>query len=698
MLTPRHPRSLARLLLPWPVLLIAAMPAATLESRPSTAAQVSWLAQAPGKGEEVIPAEVQGWFDQAKTAYAKGNPAEALGLQQKVVSWVRAHLGPAHPFRARALNLLGILLSVMGSYREALAPSQEALQIYRELAKTNAVYMNDLGVALNNLGIRYSDLGQWQEALAPTMEAVQIRRELVKTNPAFRGDLAGSLINLGNRYTELGQWQEALAPTQEALQIYRELVKTNPALLNDLAAALNNLGLKYRDLGRRQEALAPTEEAVKIRRELAKTNSAFRGDLASSLDNLGIRYSELGRRQEGLAPTEEAVKLYRELAKTNPAVRGDLAGSLNNLGYRYRELGRRQEGLAPTEESLNIYRELAKTNPAFRDGLAGGLNNLGVRYSELGRRQEALAPTEEAVKLYRELAKTNPAFLGDLALALNNLGIRQLNLDEPEQARTAYEESLKIIRPLAATNPAFQEDLQRTLNNLEELNRKEGIRTGAEQVLAASDLRYLPRNDPTTPVKRAVVRLLPSFSGKRSGIGLIGTGFVVRREGDRAWIATALHVVRDPDDYGVATKVEAELFTGPLPTGLLPPRLEVVLSNDPKQAQSGDGPVVLEVRGLPPDIQPLPLATTPAQGALMVVGHPSNQGPWTVVTYPLLKTTDQALLLDGGLDSGASGSPVISASGQVVGVVYDSPQVSKSRPIAQVWAFPVKALAAKMSR
>lgn len=82
----------------------------------------------------------------------------------------------------------------------------------------------------------------------------------------------------------------------------------------------------------------------------------------------------------------------------------------------------------------------------------------------------------------------------------------------------------------------------------------------------------------------------------------------------------------------------------------------------------------------------------------MVVGHPSNQGPWTVVTYPLLKTTDQVLLLDGGLDSGASGSPVLSASGQVVGVVYDSPQVSKSRPIAQVWAFPVKALAAKMSR
>jgi hypothetical protein len=48
-------------------------------------------------------------------------------------------------------------------------------------------------------------------------------------------------------------------------------------------------------------------------------------------------------------------------------------------------------------------------------------------------------------------------------------------------ARSAYEESIAIFRPLAASNPAFQEDLQRASSNLEELNRKEGIRTGAKQ-------------------------------------------------------------------------------------------------------------------------------------------------------------------------------------------------------------------------
>lgn len=285
---------------------------------------------------------------------------------------------------------------------------------------------------------------------------------------------------------------------------------------------------------------------------------------------------------------------------------------------------------------MKIDRELAKNNPAFGRTLASSLGNLGTIYSVLGRRQEALSATEEAVKIYRKLAKINPSILDNLASSLNNLGLRQLELGQSEQARSTYEESIAIIRPLAANNPAFLRILQRTLNSREELNRKEGIRTGAKQVLPAADLSYLPKNDPSNVLKRSVVRLWPTFAGKKAGIGLLGTGFVVRREGDRAWIATALHVVRDPDDYGIATKVEAELFTGPLPAGLLPPRLQVARVQVPAASEAGDDLVVLELRGLPPDVQPLPLAAATPQGLLTVVGHPSNSEPWTVGRYQLL--------------------------------------------------------------
>ncbi|MFM1798247.1 MAG: hypothetical protein RLZZ117_525 [Cyanobacteriota bacterium] len=177
-----------------------------------------------------------------------------------------------------------------------------------------------------------------------------------------------------------------------------------------------------------------------------------------------------------------------------------------------------------------------------------------------------------------------------------------------------------------------------------------------DRVLGAADLTYLPRTDPTATVKQAVVRVLTTFDGQKPGAGPSGTGFVVKRQGDRAWIAAALHVVRYPGSDGLATKVEAELFTGPLPAGVLPPRLEVVLP--PPES-------------LPADVQPLPLAKAPPAGMVMVVGHPTDRPAWTVERFPILKSQDRHLWLEGRLDKGASGSPVLNGDGQVVGVAYE---------------------------
>ena len=429
-------------------------------------ASAALLAQAPGPADAGIPKEVQGWFDAAKAAAAKGDSAEALRLQKQVVAWVQANRPALDVFRARALINLGNFLNAVGQRQEALAPTEEAVRILRQVEGSQPEARRSLAIALTNLGNRYRDLGRRQEALASTEEAVKIYRELAKANQAYLNDLAASLNNLGVHYSNLGRRQEALAPTEEAVKIRRELAKTNPAYLNDLASSLTNLGGRYSELGRRQEALAPTEEAVKIYRELAKTIPAFLGDLARSLGSLGLRYSNLGRRQEALAPTEEAVKIRRELAKTDPAVLEDLARSLNNLGNRYSDLDRRQEALAPTEEAVKIRRGLAKTDPSVLEDLATSLNNLGNRYSDLGRRPEALAPTEEAVKIYRGLAKTDPAVLEDLAESLNNLGKRYSDLGRRQEALAQDQEGVKIRRGLAKTDPALEGNLAVALINL----------------------------------------------------------------------------------------------------------------------------------------------------------------------------------------------------------------------------------------
>jgi superkiller protein 3 len=156
------------------------------------------------------------------------------------------------------------------------------------------------------------------------------------------------------------------------------------------------------------------------------------------------------------------------------------------------------------------------------------------------------------------------------------------------------------------------------------------------------------------------------------GIGQLGTGFVVKRQGDRAWIATALHVVRSSDDWRPAIKVEAELYTGQLPDELVSPRLEVTPPPIQTEGEGREDLIILEVRGLPADVQALPLTTTTPAGTLTVVGHPSGKPGWTIEQYTVLEATERQMVLKGRLDVGASGSPVLNGEGQVVGLAYRS--------------------------
>jgi tetratricopeptide (TPR) repeat protein len=144
----------------------------------------------------------------------------------------------------------------------ALRAVQEPL--YRGMAELAA---DDAGRAraLIMLGNALSALGRREEALAATQEAVDIRRGLAQANPqAFLPDLAMSLTSLGNRLSELGRREEALAATQEAADIRRRLAQANPqAFLPDLAKSLNNLGDRLSEVKRSQEALEAYEEAVR---------------------------------------------------------------------------------------------------------------------------------------------------------------------------------------------------------------------------------------------------------------------------------------------------------------------------------------------------------------------------------------------------------------------------------------------------
>ena len=67
--------------------------------------------------------------------------------------------------------------------------------------------------SLTRLGTRLARTGQLQAALAPTQEAVTIRRQLADTDPdAYLPGLAMALNNLGAQLADTGQRHAALLP------------------------------------------------------------------------------------------------------------------------------------------------------------------------------------------------------------------------------------------------------------------------------------------------------------------------------------------------------------------------------------------------------------------------------------------------------------------------------------------------------
>ncbi len=177
-----------------------------------------------------------------------------------------AELAPDDAERARAQGMLGYALSALGRREEALAATEEAVAIQRELAQANPqAFLPYLATSLNNLGAMLSNLGRREEALAATQEAVDIRRKLAQANPqAFLPYLATSLNNLGRDLSALGRREEALAATQEGANIYRQLAQAHPqAFLPDLARSLGAHGSVLMGLGRPAEAAAAFAEGLR---------------------------------------------------------------------------------------------------------------------------------------------------------------------------------------------------------------------------------------------------------------------------------------------------------------------------------------------------------------------------------------------------------------------------------------------------
>ena len=118
-------------------------------------------------------------------------------------------------------------------------------------------------MSLTNESIRLDGLGRQEEALAATEQATGIYRQLAGAHPdLYRPNLAASLSNQSRRLAGLGQREEELAATEQATGIYRQLAQAHPdKFLPNLATSLDNLADTFSSLNRDAEASAIREEA-----------------------------------------------------------------------------------------------------------------------------------------------------------------------------------------------------------------------------------------------------------------------------------------------------------------------------------------------------------------------------------------------------------------------------------------------------
>ncbi|MFD9268052.1 caspase family protein [Streptomyces goshikiensis] len=436
-------------------------------------------------GELFRPALAHALDGMAVSRSDTGRRARALAPAQEATDIYRelaAGIPTAYlPHLARALSNLASIQSATGDRQGALTTVTEATGLYRELANSNpAAYLPDLAGALNNLAAFQSETGDRQGALTTITEATDLNRELANSNPAaYLPRLAGALNNLANIQSETGDRQGALTTITEATDLYRELANSNPTTYRpDLAMTLNNLANRQSETGDRQGALTTITEATDLYRELANSNPTHRPGLAGALNNLAAFQSETGDQRGALTTITKATDLDRELAADNPAAyRPDLAISLNNLANIQSETGDRQGALTTITEATDLYRELAADNPAaYRPDLAVSLNNLANRQSETGDRLGALTTITEAVAIRRTLTQTNPAaHLPGLAISLNNLASIQAETGDQMEALTTITEAIAIRRALATANPgAHLPGLATALNNLANIQAETG--------------------------------------------------------------------------------------------------------------------------------------------------------------------------------------------------------------------------------
>lgn len=231
-----------------------------------------------------------------------------------------------------ALNLLSILISSSGQYKEAVHLLERAIKI-----KPTPEYYNNLGTIHHN-NQRYED-------------AIVAYKNSTQLNPGF----TEAYFGLGNSYFQTGQFELARQSYTQTLEITPEHVNAN-----------YNLGNALRELGQLEQAISAFELTLQIDPQFYL-----------AYNNLGFLLQEQGRLDEAIACYKNAISIESNFMEAE----SNLLNCLNNLpdveeheiyeehrrwAQRYSSVLNRHSEAHQTKSDSNRRLKIGYVSPDFR--------------------------------------------------------------------------------------------------------------------------------------------------------------------------------------------------------------------------------------------------------------------------------------------------------------------------------------------
>jgi protein O-GlcNAc transferase len=568
--------------------------------------------------ERAAAQSVDELFEQGNAAQSAGRFSEAESIWLRVVR--------SDPENSFAYNNLGNALADQEKMEEAIAAYRQAIQ----LDSRNAFPYNGLGTVLKAQG-------KLDEAIAAYRQAIQI-------DPKY----AAPYYGLGVALYDQGKLDEAIAAYQQAIQIdpkfavhyyglgavlsdqgkldeaiaaYRQAIQIDPKY----AFPYYGLGVALYDQGKLDEAIAAYQQAIQINPKFA------------------FPYNGLGNALKNRGKLDEAIAAYRQAIQIDP-----------KYAFPYNGLGNALSDQGKLDEAIAAYQQAIQLDPKY----ASPHNNLGNALYDQGKLDEAIASYRQALSL-PDLKGTPTTH----TVAHNNLGYALQQQGNLTEAIAEYQKAI-----------ALDPNYARVSNNLREAQRLLALQRNPQPAIA-DDQKYLPSitDEPLVPVLRSTARIIVETSGGTTLGSKVGTGWVVKREGNTVWVVTNRHVILSNDDTQQVSNAIAVEFYSQLPAEKRPRYTATV---EKIGAPEDLDLAVIKITGIPADIQPL--QPSPKRISLntrvRVIGHPyTDPIPWHSSSGEISNYAPDPnnpwLSIDASVAEGNSGGPVVNDDSQIVAMM-----------------------------